>query len=107
MTIEVDNKGCPVVFQMEYPERSSRLLALLGVLFWGKAILLIPHIIVCSILLGIVRAIVLYVGYWVVLITGRYPRGMFDFGVGVQRWELRMTAWFNGWTDSYPPISLR
>ena len=105
MTIEADNERYPAVLQVEYPERSSRLLALLGALFFAKAILLIPHIIIL-ILLGIAQGIVIYIGYWAVLITGRYPRGLFDFGVGVQRWGFRIDAWMNGWTDSYPPFSL-
>ena len=105
MTIEADNERYPAGLQVEYPERSSRLLALLGVLFYVKAILLIPHIIIL-ILLGMAQGIVIYIGYWAVLITGRYPRGLFDFGVGVQRWGFRIDAWMNGWTDSYPPFSL-
>ena len=105
MTIEADNERYPAGLQVEYPERSSRLLALLGALFFAKAILLIPHIIIL-ILLVIAQGIVIYIGYWAVLITGRYPRGLFDFGVGVQRWGFRIDAWMNGWTDSYPPFSL-
>ena len=105
MTIEADNERYPAGLQVEYPERCSRLLALLGVLFYVKAILLIPHIIIL-ILLGIAQGIVIYIGYWAVLITGRYPKGLFDFGVGVQRWGFRTDAWMNGWTDSYPPFSL-
>ena len=105
MTIESGNERYPVVLQVEYPERSSRLLALLGALFFVKAILLIPHIII-RILLGIAHAIVIYIGYWAVLITGRYPRGLFNFGVGVQRRSFRIDAWMNGWTDSYPSFRL-
>ena len=105
MTLEDDNERHPTVLQVEYPERCSRLLALLGALFFVKAILLIPHIILL-ILLVIAQGIVIYIGYWTVLITGRYPRGLFHFGVGVQRWNLRTTAWMNGWSDSYPPFSL-
>ena len=105
MTIEADNERYPAGLQVEYPERCSRLLALLGVLFYVKAILLIPHIIIL-ILLGMVQGIVIYIGYWAVLITGRYPKGLFHFGVGVRRWRFRVDAWMNGWTDSYPPFSL-
>ena len=105
MTIEADNERYPAVLQVEYPERCSRLLALLGALFYVKAILLIPHIIIL-ILFGMVQGIVIYIGYWAVLITGRYPKGLFHFGVGVRRWRFRIDAWMNGWTDSYPPFSL-
>ena len=105
MTLEDDNERHPTVLQVEYPERCSRLLALLGALFFVKAILLIPHIIIL-ILLGMAQGIVIYIGYWAVLITGRYPKGLFHFGVGVRRWRFRIDAWMNGWTDSYPPFSL-
>ncbi len=105
MTIEADNERYTAVLQVEYPERCSRLLALLGALFFVKLILLIPHIIILT-LLGIAQWIVVYIGYWAVLITGRYPRGMLNFGVGVHRWGFRIEAWMNGWADSYPPFSL-
>ena len=91
MTIEADNERYPAVLQVEYPERCSRLLALLGALFFAKAILLIPHIIIL-ILLGIAQGIVIYIGYWAVLITGCYPRDLFNFAVNVQNWSLRTTA---------------
>ena len=95
----------PVAFEVEYPESSSRLLALLGVIFLVKGILLIPHLIILS-FLGIASFVVMYIGYWAVLITGKYPRGLFDFQVGVQRWNLRTNVWFAGWSDRYPPFSM-
>ena len=105
MTIGADNERYPAVLQVEYPERCSRLLALLGAMFFVKWILLIPHFVILT-LLGIAQGIAVYISYWAVLFTGRYPRGLFNFGVGVQRWRLRTTAWMNGWADSYPPFSL-
>ena len=106
MVLEPNEEVYPVAFRVEYPEHSSRILALLGAVFFIKLILLIPHIIILYVL-GIASAIVIYFGYWAVLITGRYPRALFAFGVGVQRWGLRTNAWMNGWTDLYPPFSLR
>lgn len=94
----------PVRLGADYPDASSRLLALLGVLFI-KALVLLPHLIILY-LLGMVSFAIVYVGYWAVLITGRYPRGLFDLVVGVQRWSYRTNAWLFGWTDRYPPFSL-
>ena len=98
------DSGYPVKFEADYPESSSRLLALLGAIFL-KFVLLIPHIIILY-FLGIVSFAVVYIGYWVVLITGRYPRGLFDLVAGIQRWSTRTDSWMNGLADSYPPFSL-
>ena len=95
----------PVAFEVQYPESSSRLLALLGVLFFIKGILLIPHLIIIY-FLSIASFVVMYIGYWAVLITGKYPRGLFNFQVGVQRWTLRLNVWLAGWSDRYPPFSM-
>jgi uncharacterized membrane protein len=95
----------PVRFEADYPEAPSRPLALLGVLFFIKGLLLIPHIIVLYVL-SIVAFVVAYIGYWAVLITGKYPEGMFNFVYGVQRWGARVESWLYGWSDSYPPFSL-
>ena len=95
----------PARLEVDYPDASSRGLALLGVLFLIKIILLVPHLIVLY-ALGLVSFVVVYIAYWAVLITGRYPRGMFDLVVGVQRWSYRANAWFVGLTDRYPPFTL-
>ena len=95
----------PVRFEADYPESPSRVLALLGVLFWIKGLLLIPHIVVLYVL-NIVSLVVVYIGYWAVLITGRYPDGLFNFVYGVQRWTSRTDSWLYGWSDRYPPFSL-
>ena len=95
----------PVRFEVDYPDASSRGLALLGVLFLVKLILLIPHLIIIY-ALDLVSFVVVYISYWAVLITGKYPRGMFDLVVGVQRWNYRANAWFLGLADRYPPFTL-
>ena len=103
--MEGDKKVYTLYLRAEYPQNPSRLLAFLGAFMFIKAILLIPHIFILN-FLGILQFAAICVGYWAVLITGRYPLGLFNFTVGVQRWALRTTAWMNGWTDSYPPFSL-
>ena len=73
-----------------------------------KWLLLIPHIVVLSFLLvGVVVAVVL--AFFAILFTKRYPRGLFDYNVGVLRWTWRVFFYFAdaGATDKYPPFSLR
>ncbi len=105
-SFSLDEGDYPVRLAIEAPEAPSRLLALFGVLFMIiKFILLIPHIVILGVL-GIVAIVVAYIGFWAVLITGSYPRGLFNLITGVQRWEYRTTSWLLGLTDRYPPFSL-
>ena len=72
-----------------------------------KWLLAIPHYIVLALLL-MVASVVLVLAWFIILITGRMPRGMFDFLVGIMRWTWRVTAYvalLN--TDRYPPFSLK
>ena len=95
----------PVRVEADYPDKSSRLLALLAILFFVKAVLLVPHLIVLY-FLGLVAFIVAVVGYFAVLFTGKYPRGLFNLILGVIRWQTRANLWLFGLTDRYPPFSL-
>jgi hypothetical protein len=71
-----------------------------------KWFLAIPHYVVL-VFLGIAAVIVVIVAWVAILVTGRYPRGLFDYVVGVLRWGTRVTAYaFALVTDQYPPFSL-
>ena len=72
-----------------------------------KWLLAIPHYIVLAVLVvGAVFAIL--IAWFAILITGRYPRPLFDYVVGVGRWALRVQAYATLLiTDRYPPFSLR
>ena len=71
-----------------------------------KWLLAIPHYIVL-ILLGIAVGISTLIAWFVILFTGRYPRGLFDFVVGVMRWGNRVVGYaFILVTDEYPPFRL-
>lgn len=96
----------PVDVIARYPERSSRGLALLAILFFLKSLLVVPHMIVLY-LLGLAVGVVMLIGYWAVLIVGYYPRGMWEFVLGYFRWATRVNAWLIGLTDQYPPFSFK
>lgn len=89
--------------EIDYPEVQQDLNRWLPLVKW---LLAIPHYIVLSLLgIGAVFAVVL--AWFSILATGRYPRGLFDFVVGVGRWALRVNAYaFLLVTDRYPPFSL-
>ncbi|HZO95872.1 MAG TPA: DUF4389 domain-containing protein [Gaiellaceae bacterium] len=71
-----------------------------------KWFLLIPHWI-CLIVLGIGSILATIAAFFALLVTGRYPRGLFDYNVGVLRWAWRVA--FYGYsalgTDRYPPFT--
>ncbi len=71
-----------------------------------KWFLVIPHwIVLCFLTIGAVVCIV--IAWFAILFTGKYPRGLFDYVVGVQRWSLRVSAYAVLLvTDQYPPFSL-
>jgi len=88
---------------IDYPDVERDLNRWLPLVKW---LLAIPHFIVLFFLtIGAVIAVVL--AWFSILITGRYPRGLFDFVVGVGRWGLRVQAYaLLLATDRYPPFSL-
>ena len=92
-----------VHLEIDYPDVERDLNRWLPLVKW---LLAIPHYIVLVFLsLGAFFAVV--VAWFAILFTGRYPRGLFDYVVGVGRWWLRVQAYAALLvTDRYPPFSL-
>jgi hypothetical protein len=93
-----------VKLSIAYPNASADLNRWAPLVKWFLAI---PHY-VLLILLGIAAIVYVICAWFAILFTGRYPRTLFDFVVGVQRWGVRVIAYaFVLATDRYPPFSLR
>ncbi len=93
-----------VHLQIDYPEDVERDLSRwLPLVKW---LLVIPHVVVLFVL-TVAAFFAVVIAWFAILITGQYPRGLFDFVVGVARWWLRVQAYASLLvTDRYPPFSL-
>jgi len=114
-----DDPSYPAHLEVEYPQRLSRGLVL--VKWW---LLAIPHYIIVGLFTGGglwaawrtennanwnwpgLIAILAVIAAVVVLFTGQYPRQIFDFVLGLNRWVLRVAAYAGLMTDAYPPFRL-
>jgi hypothetical protein len=113
----------PAVFEVAYPERLSRG----GVLV--KWLLAVPHLLIVGVIVGdwlsypwlassgwavgvlpiggysLLNLLVVVAGFFL-LITGKYPRGLFDVLVGINRWLYRVVSYVALMHDTYPPFRL-
>ena len=88
----------PARFDVEYPERLSHWKVLV------KWLLAFPHLIIVY-LLQLVASLMVLVAFFAVLFTKKWPRGMFDFMVQIQRWTLNVATYaFTLMRDEYPPF---
>jgi hypothetical protein len=92
-----------VALDFPYPDARQDLNRWLPLVKW---LLAIPHYIVLAFLwLGALIAVI--VAWFAILFTGRYPRGLFDYVLGVFRWTNRVAGYaFVLVTDRYPPFQL-
>lgn len=93
-----------VHLDIDYPDVEEDLNRWSPLVKW---LLAIPHYVVVAVLaIGALLAII--VAWFAIIFTGRYPRALFDYVVGVGRWGLRVQAYaFLLVTDEYPPFSLK
>jgi len=93
-----------VHLEIDYPNAEKDLNRWLPLVKWLAAI---PHYIVLA-FLGVGAVFVIIFAWFAILFTGKYPKGLFDYVVGVARWALRVQAYaFLLVTDEYPPFSLK
>ncbi|HET6848329.1 MAG TPA: DUF4389 domain-containing protein [Gaiellales bacterium] len=100
----------PARLTVDYPESLSRGLVL--VKWW---LLAIPQYLVVAVFIGGLWygthwggaiALLVFIAVVALLFTGRYPQGLFDLVLGMNRWALRVTAYACLMTDTYPPFRL-
>lgn len=92
-----------VHLDLVYPKVEKDLMRGMPLVKWFLAI---PHYIVLFFLL-IAAAVSVIIAWFAILFTGRFPKGLFEFVVGVGRWILRVNAYaFLLISDKYPPFSL-
>jgi hypothetical protein len=92
-----------VHLELPYPDAERDLNRWLPLVKW---LLAIPHLIVL-VFLWLAAVVAVVIAWFAILFTGRYPRGLFDFVLGVLRWGNRVGAYaFILVTDEYPPFRL-
>ena len=89
----------PLTLEVEYPDTLNRWLPLI------KWLLIIPNLTVFMVV-ALVASFLIFVAWFAILFTGKFPRGLHGLVEGWLRWNARVTAYVMSLTDSYPPFSL-
>ena len=92
-----------VDLEIPYPESLSRGLLLLRV-FFGFIYVLIPHGFMLF-FRAIATYVLVFLAWWAVLFTGKYPASFHEFVTGFIRWTLRVNLYMGFMTDTYPPFT--
>ncbi len=87
----------PIAFEADYVERRSRLSA------FFRLILAIP-LFIWAYFYAIVACVAIVIAWVAIVITGRYPQGLYDFVAGFTRFQARTLAYFALLSDPYPPF---
>jgi Domain of unknown function (DUF4389) len=96
-------KDQAVHLDLDYPDADKDLNRWLPLVKWFLAI---PHYVLLA-LLSVFAFFAIVIAWFAILLTGRYPRPLFDYVVGVTRWSLRVQAYmYLLVTDRYPPFSV-
>ena len=88
----------PVRLDVAYPEKLSRMST------FFRLFLAIPQLLIIY-ALGAVVAVITFIVWFAILFSGRYPKGLFDVVVGLNRWGANVYAYVALFRDEYPPFS--
>jgi Domain of unknown function (DUF4389) len=88
----------PVELNVQYAEKLSRLTT------FFRFIMIIPQVFVLY-FVSIAAGVIVFLSWFAVWITGRYPKSFFDFVVWYLRWSTRVNVYSYFLTDKYPPFS--
>lgn len=88
----------PVTYEADYAEKRSRLTT------FFRGLMAIPILLV-SVVYGVVAGFAIIVAWFAIVLTGRYPQGLYDFIAGAVRLGTRANAYFSLVTDVYPPFN--
>lgn len=89
----------PISYQADFAEQRSRLTT------FFRLLMVIPHMIV-AMFLWIAGFFTVIAAWLAVVITGKYPEGLYAFHAGLLRWNTRVNAYFLLATDAFPPFGL-
>ncbi|MEK6796914.1 MAG: DUF4389 domain-containing protein [Spirochaetota bacterium] len=92
-----------VTYSVNYPASLSRGLLILRVLF-GVFYVYVPHMF-CLYFRLIWSSLLMFLAWWAILFTGKYPKGFFEFNVGTMRWLNNVSVYMSLLTDEYPKFS--
>jgi hypothetical protein len=88
----------PMELNFQYPEKLSRVST------FFRIILGIPHFVILY-FINIAAGVILFLSWWAILFTGKYPKSFFDFITWNMRWSTRVNGYMNLLTDKYPPFT--
>jgi len=90
----------PIVVTVEYQEELSRLTT------FFRGLMAVPQWVVLW-GIGIAASVIIFIAWWAILFTGRYPRWAFNFVAGYVRWYTRVMGYYSLLVDKYPPFNMR
>ncbi len=89
---------------VKYQERYSRAELLLRT-FFGWIYIILPHRFLLF-FVSLWAMILQVIAFWSILFTGKYPKSLFDFQLGLARWNLRLNARIYNISDGYPAFGI-